>query len=110
VQEAKAVNSWTYRCAVEMLALATSRGGDTAGAVSLITAIDTALAFLPAPSAIEHSESMLRRAQLFKAAGMHAKSLATAKRALADLAVQHQSSPRLRLAKALSREFAENPR
>jgi hypothetical protein len=105
MQQARATETWTYRSAVELLAMATARNGDAHAALGLLRDLDARPA-VPAPSAVERAESQLRRAQLFKVVGQSVESQTAAKQALVDLAGQHPNSPRLLLAKQLAADVA----
>jgi hypothetical protein len=95
MRSAGATATWTYRIAVELLALAQVRGGHAPEAARSLAELD-AMARQVAPlSPVEDAESRLRRAEVDRSTGRGADAVAAIRRALDLLAGQDAQSPRL---------------
>jgi len=102
MQAQQARRTWPYRQAQLLCALALSRLGTTADALTLLAAADAEAAGLPPPSIAERADEAAIRVQLLRAAGRWAEAAAATKTWLGALNGQHADSPR----RAEARQFA----
>lgn len=89
--------------AAELDALAAARLGDTRAAADALARADRARPPPPFASAVEHAESLLRRAEILAALGRSADAATAGRDAVALLNNQNPDSPRL----ARARRFAD---
>jgi hypothetical protein len=94
MREAGVTRTWSYRCAVELAALARARQGRAAEASRQLAELDAGAPIAPL-SPVEEAESLLRRAEVYRSAGRGSDSGAAIRRALELLAGQDAQSPRL---------------